>query len=293
MRRPAKRDLWIAAERWPLVKAVFPYAQASPWPSLPEALRKEWEASEAIVPLVRGRLQCAGPVTAAAMAADLDLPTAKVEAALVALEGEGTAMRGSFTLGARSGNAVNGSDTAIDGSHNGRRTSDTLEWCDRRLLARIHRLTLEGLRRQIQPVESGDFLRFLVRHQRLLPKLHWQSAAGLREAIRQLQGFEMAAGAWEQRVLPARIAQYDPAWLERADAFRRSDLGKAATTGGRRRGALRGRHDPRRADLTAHAGRSALDSAASARGGRVAAAEQCARGVRRTGLARRSSITIC
>lgn len=214
VRRPAKRDLWIAAERWPMVKAVFPDAEAHPVPWLPEALRKEWEASEAIVPLVRGRLQVAGPVTVASMAADLDLPPAKTEAALVALEGEGTAMRGTFTPATYSGNRTNESHTAMNGSSNGRRTSDELEWCDRRLLARIHRLTLDGLRRQIQPVEPGDFMRFLVRHQRLLPQLHWQGAAGLREAIRQLQGFEMAAGSWEQRVLPARVAQYDPAWLD-------------------------------------------------------------------------------
>jgi ATP-dependent helicase Lhr and Lhr-like helicase len=214
VRRPGRRDLWIAAERWFLIKAVFPDAQASPVPALPESLRKEWEASEAIVPLVRGRLQCAGPVTAMALAADLGLPPAKIEAALVALEGEGTALRGSFTPRARSSNAAGDSGVAVPGLHDGHRTSDMLEWCDRRLLTRIHRLTLDGLRRQIQPVEPGDFVRFLLRHQRLLPQLHWQGREGLRESIRQLQGFEMAAGSWEQRVLPARVAQYDPAWLD-------------------------------------------------------------------------------
>ena len=216
VRRPGRRDLWIAAERWPLIKAIFPDAQANPAPWLPDGVRKDWETSEALVALARGRLQCAGPVTAAAMAGDLDLPPAKVEAALVALEGEGTAMRGSFTPGARSGSGANGSHVELNGSSTvaSRGAAVLLEWCDRRLLARIHRLTLDGLRRQIQPVEPGDFVRFLLRHHRLLPDLHWQGAAGLREAIHQLQGFEMAAGAWEQRVLPARVAAYDPAWLD-------------------------------------------------------------------------------
>ncbi len=197
VRRPTRRDLWIAAERWPLVMAVMPDATAQPLPWLPDSLRKDWDASEALVELARGRLQCAGPVTAASMSAELGVPEGKIEAALVALEGEGMAIRGVFTPCA----GGNGAAT-------------TLEWCDRRLLARIHRLTLDGLRRQIQPVEPGDFLRFLVRHQRLLPELRWHGPAGLREAIRQLQGFEMAAGAWEQRVLPARVAEYDPAWLD-------------------------------------------------------------------------------
>jgi ATP-dependent Lhr-like helicase len=93
-------------------------------------------------------------------------------------------------------------------------TSSTTEWCDRRLLARIHRLTISGLRQQIQPVEPRAFLHFLARHHHLVPENRWGGAVGVREAIAQLQGFELPAGAWEQRILAARVAEYDPEWLD-------------------------------------------------------------------------------
>ena len=95
-----------------------------------------------------------------------------------------------------------------------RRGTPPVEWCDRRLLARIHRLTLDRLRRQIEPVEPAAFLRFPAAHQRLTPDHRLTGPAGVREVIRQLQGFEMAAGVWERRILPLRVEDYDPAWLD-------------------------------------------------------------------------------
>jgi ATP-dependent Lhr-like helicase len=193
-------DYWIAAERLPLVRALWPDATIEPEITLPESLRREWESADARVALVRGRLQVSGPITAATMAAELNLEVGAVDAALVALEGEGVAMRGHFTPPEP---ATNGNGAALE-----------IEWCERRLLARIHRLTLDGLRRRIEPVEVPDYLRFLVRHQRLVPDLKWRGQAGVREAVAQLQGYEAAAAAWERSLLPSRVRQYDPAWLD-------------------------------------------------------------------------------
>lgn len=193
LRSTESPTLWVAAERLSMAMAAFPQATVEPPLDLPAALIKEWQPSDARVAILRGRLQCSGPTTAAAIASDLGMDVSAVEAALVALEGEGNAMRGRFT--------PSNADTVV-------------EWCERRLLARIHRQTLDGLRRKIQPVSTTDYLRFLVRHQRVLPDLRWRGQAGVGEALRQLQGYEAAAGAWEQALLPARVRQYDPASLD-------------------------------------------------------------------------------
>jgi ATP-dependent Lhr-like helicase len=191
--------LWIAAECWPLVQTAFPDAVAAPPVSLPEAMNKEQSASEAWVELVRGRLSCTGPVTAGQIAADVGLAEPHVQLALEALEGEGFALRGRFT-----GNAI-ALEMPIAASQ---------EWCERRLLARIHRLTLDNLRRQIQPVEPQDFLRFLIEYQHLSTDARLGGEAGLVQIISQLQGFEIPAAAWEQELLSRRLENYDPAWLD-------------------------------------------------------------------------------
>ncbi|HVU89976.1 MAG TPA: DEAD/DEAH box helicase [Pirellulales bacterium] len=208
-RIPDRPPLWLATENWPLVAAALPAAEIERKPGLPSSVRQQWESSEALVNLLRGRLQIAGPVTAVRMAHELGLDVGRVEAALMALEAEGMAMRGRYTPpGAR---ARQGDDlfTPQDSQ-----ATPPIEWCDRRLLARIHRLTLDRLRRQIEPVEPPVFLRFLAEHQHLTPDHRLTGPAGVREVIRQLQGFEMAAGVWERRILPLRIKDYDPAWLD-------------------------------------------------------------------------------
>ncbi len=198
--RPAKRDLWIAAESWPILQAAFADAEADPLVSLPERLRREVARSDAWMALVRGRVEHSGPTTASQISEFLDLEEHFVSSALEALEGQGTVLRGSFSEAAP--------------RRDSKDQASVVEWCDRRLLARIHRLTLQGLRRQIQPVEPREFVHFLTRYHHLAPFDQWGGAVGVREAISQLQGFELPAGAWEQRVLSARIAEYDPQWLD-------------------------------------------------------------------------------
>ncbi len=200
--------LWIATENWPLIAAAMPEAQIEHRPALPASVRQQWESSEALVQLIRGRVQIAGPVTAARLADDLGLDLGRVEAALVALEAEGMAMRGRYSPPGVPGLRDNLFPAADE------KTTPPLEWCDRRLLARIHRLTLDRLRKQIEPVEQAVYLRFLADHQRLTPESRLAGPAGVREVIRQLQGFEMAAGVWERRILPVRVKDYDPAWLD-------------------------------------------------------------------------------
>jgi ATP-dependent helicase Lhr and Lhr-like helicase len=141
--------------------------------------------------IILGWMESLGPTTAASLAACLGLPRDRTEAALIRNEAGGRLLRGQFTPG----------------------TTD-LEFCERGLLARIHRLTLGRLRREIEPVSSSELIRFLSRWQRVQPGSQLHGPQGLLEVIGQLQGFPVAAGAWERDVLPARVAKYDPAWLD-------------------------------------------------------------------------------
>jgi ATP-dependent Lhr-like helicase len=195
---PSGKRGWIAAERWPLVQAVYPGVVAKPVPQLPPALQKEWEPAAGRLELVRGRILTSGPTTAAAIANRLLLEESQVEASLESLEGSGIVMRGRFT------------ETAQASGDDKSRT----EWCERRLLARIHRMTLDGLRQKIQPVAPEVYLDYLTRQHGLHPAQQKQGEAGLREALLKLQGFELSAGVWEEKVLSARVAEYDPRWLD-------------------------------------------------------------------------------
>jgi ATP-dependent Lhr-like helicase len=144
-------------------------------------------------------MQHSGPMTAARLAAILEIETAAAGAALEALEGQGIVMRGRFTAAAQEASAGDAAG---------------VEWCERRLLARIHRLTLDGLRRQIQPVTPQDYLRFLLRFQHVAPDTRTFGAGGVRTVLEQLQGFESPAAAWEDRILAARVSDYEPSWLD-------------------------------------------------------------------------------
>jgi ATP-dependent helicase Lhr and Lhr-like helicase len=166
---------------------------------------------DSLVDIVRGRLEGLGPVTAAQIAFSLSLSEAAVNGALIALEAEGFAMRGQFTGGPA-----------------------PEEWCERRLLARIHRYTVKRLRAEIEPVPARDFLRFLCEWQRVLPGARMQGSDALAAILAQLEGFESPAGAWETEVLPSRITEYEPQWLDeniRAGRFVWTRL--AARAGGR------------------------------------------------------------
>jgi ATP-dependent helicase Lhr and Lhr-like helicase len=146
---------------------------------------------DSLVDIVRGRLEGLGPVTAAQIAVSLSVSEASVNSALIALEAEGFAMRGQFTG-----------------------VSSQEEWCERRLLARIHRYTVKRLRAEIEPVPARDFLRFLCEWQRVLSGARMQGSDALAAILAQLEGFESPAGAWETEVLPSRISEYEPQWLD-------------------------------------------------------------------------------
>ena len=175
-----------------MVAGYIRQAELAPhWPALLRELGERaarrgdaWYACDRLgdepVEILASRLEVLGPVAE------------KENALLLALEGQGRILRGRFTPG-----------------------STDVEWCDRRLLARIHRYTLNRLRAEIEPVSAADFMRFL---------LHWQHAAGedqvkgvegLAAVIEQLEGFELAAAAWEHDVLPARVADYGAEQIDR------------------------------------------------------------------------------
>jgi len=203
--RPDADDFWIAAEHWPVLLAAYPDAQAQPAVDLPAILQREVTSIDARIALVRGRIEHCGPTNPARLSEYFGIPISAISAALEALEGKGSVLRGSFgqSTAEEAAEAL-----AAGGSSSGN------DWCDRRLLARIHRLTMQGLRDRIQPVEPADYLHFLTQHHHLTRDHRWGGAVGVREALAQLQGFELPAGAWEQRVLAPRVADYDPQWLD-------------------------------------------------------------------------------
>jgi ATP-dependent Lhr-like helicase len=193
-------DLWVAAERRSLAAAIWPARAFAP-EIVDPAGHREIDRDLALAEMLRGHLAISGPITAAELAAALAIDADDANIALARLESEGGVMRGSFRAA---------SDHPADRPGAVR---DDLEWCDRRLLARIHRLTVDGLRRAIEPVMVADLMRFLFAWQGLTGARH-QGRAGVLRAIEQLQGFELAAGAWEGAVLPARVPGYEPAWLD-------------------------------------------------------------------------------
>jgi len=187
----SKTELWITAERLPLFHALWPAARLEPPIAAPVPYDKNWAREAALLEIVRGRLEGQGPTTAAALAAALGIGAGEIGAALTALEAEGFALRGCFTPDAKED-----------------------EWCERRLLARIHRYTINRLRAEIEPVAARDFLRFLLEWQRASPDTRMAGPDALEAVIGQLEGFQAPAGAWETEILPARLADYEPAWLD-------------------------------------------------------------------------------
>lgn len=196
LQSPAGPVLAIAAERLPQWRAVHPDAEPTPALRLPAELEAEsWAAEDALCELVRGRLEGLGPVRPSTLAAGLAVTREAAEAALLALEGEGFAMRGRF-------------------SPEGLETGAEEEWCDRRLLARSHRYTVQRLRAEIEPVSPAQFLHFLLHWQHALPDQRGTGPAALAGVLEQLDGIEAAASAWESQILPARISEYTPQELD-------------------------------------------------------------------------------
>jgi ATP-dependent Lhr-like helicase len=194
-------DLWFAAENLRSIEALYPGATIAPRIELPTHLEGESvEREDAVLQAVRGHMEYLGPSTAPQIAAMLALTPGEVTSALARLEGEGIVLRGRFTP-----------DEPQPPTLNAQRPE---EWCDRRLLARIHRLTLDRLRSEIEPVSAQDYMRYLFARQHVAGGRRLEGKIGVVEAIAQLQGFEIPAVAWERDVLPSRVLNYDPRWLD-------------------------------------------------------------------------------
>lgn len=213
----------VAAESWPVVRdadelhdalctlvLLPPIAQWQPWfdelvvQQRVSMLRGSWVCTErlevaravyegeareeAMTEVLRGWLESSGPTSAEELAARFGVECALVETALIRLEAQGQVLRGQFAGG---------------------------QWCNRRVLARIHRLTLGKLRREIEPVTSAQYVRFLYRWQHVAPASRLHGLDGTLQVIRQLEGFEAPAAAWESHVLPARVAGYKSEYLDR------------------------------------------------------------------------------
>jgi ATP-dependent Lhr-like helicase len=184
------RGYWVTAENVKTFKQLFPTARVAT--DLVEVATSIPSREDALLTCVAGWMQHAGPVTVPALAQLLELPLPEIEAAMLRLEGSGAVLRGRFT------------DQA----------TEAVEWCDRRLLARIHRFTLGKLRKEIEPVTAAQFMRWLLRWQHLAPGTQLAGERGTLEVLQQLQGYEAPASAWEREILARRIKNYDGSVLD-------------------------------------------------------------------------------
>ncbi len=188
---PSSRSAWTSAERLACVRLVYPEADIQPTP--PESLVTTASSrEEAVLSLVRSWVECLGPFTALDLASDLCLPVSDVSYVLGQMEVEGAILRGSFTPGA-----------------------DTEEFCDRRILARIHSATIDSLRSQAGPVPSATLLRFLLQWQHVDTPSRLSGEGGLMAVIEELQGFEIASAAIEEEILTSRLIDFSTMALDR------------------------------------------------------------------------------
>ncbi len=187
----AEHSLWVALERLTCLRAIYPQADLLPPLEALAGFDEIWESDDAVLEVIRARLSAFGPLPLSAIAQPLDLPAAQVIQALARLESEGYVLRGQFSPDA-------GEE----------------EWCERHLLARIHRYTVKSLRREIEPVALQDFMRFLFDWQHVSAANQGQGAAVLPAVVAQFEGFPAAASAWDSDILPARIKGYSSTWLD-------------------------------------------------------------------------------
>ncbi len=184
--------LWIPAERLIQFQALWPDAKVEPAIAPPaDQAGTTWSREPALAEILRGRLEGLGPVTETSLTAPLGLEPGAAAGALAALESEGAILRGRFLPG------VNDD-----------------QWCDRRLLARIHHYTIRRLRSEIDPVSARDFLRFLFAWQHVSEDTRFEGPDALPAVLNSLEGFEAPAKAWETEILPARLKGYEPSWLD-------------------------------------------------------------------------------
>ena len=183
--------VWVATERVSLLRAAFADARFDPEPPVFSEGRQSPTQEDAELTLVRGRVECIGPFTPVELSQALAIRRGAVDTALAHMEATGDVLRGHFTPG-----------------------REEEEFCDRRILSRIHRDTIAGLRRAIQPVSAADYMRFLFRWQHASPRSQARGEGGLMDVVEQIQGFETAAGAWESDILSCRVAEYSPGMLD-------------------------------------------------------------------------------
>src|SRR5207302_67108 len=181
---------WVSTERAKDFVQIFPAACFES--SLPDLGSKAASREDVLLALAAGWVAHCGPLTASALGETLQAPVADMERTLLRMEASGAVLRGRFT------------DSA----------AGETEWCDRRLLARIHRLTLGTLRKQIEPVTPAEFMRWLFGWQHVGPGTQLLGERGTLEALRQLQGYEAPANTWERHILVRRIGGYDPRMLD-------------------------------------------------------------------------------
>lgn len=185
------RALWTPLERLAWLRSIYPQAACEPCLPLPAGYDQLLDEEEALVELIRARLGGFAPLPVPLIARPLALPASAVALALTRLEAQGYVLRGRFSPGA---------------------SED--EWCERHLLARIHRYTVKRLRREIEPVELADCMRFLADWQHLSAGTRMQGREALGTLVEQLEGFQAAATAWESDLLPARLKDYGSTWLD-------------------------------------------------------------------------------
>jgi len=191
---------WVAAERRGTFEAAYPGAR---WISEPASITTESPShGESVLRIVTGWMDHVGPTTALQLSQTLGLPQDEIEQALLRMEASGAILRGRFDPGM---------DVATVGSGAG---DANVQWCNRRLLSRIHKLTIGRLRREIDPVTPAQYMTWLLRWQHVAPRTQTTGERGTLEVLRQLQGFEIPANAWERQVLARRISSYDPKVLD-------------------------------------------------------------------------------
>ena len=204
------RRYWVAAERARSFTALFPSAV---FEEKLADVESEISGDDALLSLVTGWMSHIGPVSASQLGDLLGLSASDVEKGLLRMEAAGTVLQGNFT-----GSSGKQASQHVDELRSTRQppaaTPAETQWCERRLLARIHRLTVGMLRKQIEPVTAAQFMRWLMRWQHVAPGSQVSGERGVLEVVQQLQGFEIPANAWERQILARRVADYDPKWLD-------------------------------------------------------------------------------
>lgn len=204
--------LIFAIERWTMINAISQDTKPEPEFNLPEALDIPFSYEDAVKSVVRGLLEISGPITGLKISETLHIKFTDVFQALLALEVEGFILRGNYSQEVRD-------PLEILADLEKEIPDEQIQWCERRLLSRIHRLTLDSLRRQIQAVEPEVFQKYLLDRHQLNGERQFKGKQGFNNVIDQLEGFEIPAASWEEDILPARIVDYKSYWLDESSMY--------------------------------------------------------------------------